>query len=83
MRKKVPYTSYINEGPTKQMSPTNWVTVESLLKSLFTKLWAGFEESKKGAIQAGLSPPLEGRLGELVREGGFGKDNLAGRKFGK
>lgn len=53
------------------------------MKSLFTKLWAGFEESKKGAIQVGLSPPLEGRLGELVREGGFGKDNPAGRKFGK
>ena len=55
----------------------------NLVEETFTKLWAGFEESKKGAIQAGLSPPLEGRLGELVREGGFGKDNPAGRKFGK
>ena len=81
MQKKAPYTSYINEGPTKQMSPTNWVTEESLLKSLFTKWWAGFGESKKGAVQAGLSPALEGRLGEPVREGGLGKDNPSGRKF--
>lgn len=51
------------------------------MKSLFTKWWAGFGESKKGAVQAGLSPALEGRLGEPVREGGLGKDNPSGRKF--
>ena len=73
IQKKVPYASYINEGPTKQTSPTNWVTEESLLKSLFTKLWTGLGESKeKGAVWAGLSPPMEGTLREPVGEGGFG-----------
>ena len=68
IQKKVPYRSYISEGPSmKEMPPTNWVTKESLLKSPFIKVWAGLEEPKnKGAVLAGLLPPLEGALREPV-----------------